>query len=257
MKKTLLSVAGFDPTSGAGVTLDMKVFRIFGYYGMGVLTSLTSQDTKSVKKIHCPSARFVEEQYRCLSADVEFSGIKIGMIGCADNIDVIGKMLSDHQKIPIVIDPVFKSSGGNWLIEKKSIPQYMATITKRASLLTPNMAEAGWISGIKVTDVETMHAAAKKIHELTAIPCLVKGGHLPGQNIDVLFEGETFSCFQNRKLKKSVHGTGCFLSSAILCYLVKGAILDRAVSEAIEKTHSAIKKAIKIGKGQLLFEDIR
>lgn len=257
MKKTLLSVAGFDPTSGAGVTLDMKVFRIAGYYGMGILTSLTSQDTKSVKKIHCPSSRFVEEQYRCLSADVEFSGIKIGMIGCADNIDVIGKILSDNPEIPIVIDPVFMSSGGNWLIEKKFIPLYITKIKGRASLLTPNLAEAGWISGIKVADVEAMHAAAIKIHELTAIPCLVKGGHLSGQNIDILYDGETFTHFENRKLKKSVHGTGCLLSSAILCHLVKGMTLDRAVSKAIEETHSAIKNAVKIGKGQLLFGDIR
>ncbi len=224
---------------------------------MGVLTSLTSQDTKSVKKIHCPSARFVEEQYRCLSADVKFSGIKIGMIGCADNIEITGKILSDNPEVPIIIDPVFKSSGGNWLIEKKAIPQYMAKIKGNASLLTPNLAEAGWISGIKVTDVEAMHAAAKKIHELTAIPCLVKGGHLSGQNIDILCEGETFTRFENRKLKKSVHGTGCFLSSSILCHLVDGAVLDRAVSQAIEDTHSAIKKAIKIGSGQLLFGNLR
>ena len=253
MKKILLSVAGFDPTSGAGVTLDMRVFRKFGFYGMGVLTSLTSQDTNSVKKIHCPSARFVEEQYRCLSADVKFSGIKIGMIGCADNIGVIGKMLSDNPEIPVIIDPVFKSSGGNWLIEKKAIPQYMAKIKGRASLLTPNLAEAGWISGMKVTDVETMHTAAKKIQELTAIPCLVKGGHLQDRNIDILFDGKVHSRFQSPKLAKSVHGTGCFLSSAILCYLARGLPLDEAVALAKNATHKVMKKTIHIGHGQEVF----
>jgi len=257
LKKILLSVAGFDPTSGAGVPLDLKVFRKFGYYGMGILTSLTSQNTLSVKKIHCPSPSFVCEQYRHLHADVKFSGIKVGMIGCAENIGIIGEILSGNSKIPIVVDPVFKSSGGRWLLEKKSIPLYMAKIREKACLLTPNLAEAEWISGGKVRNVEDMHTAAKKIYELMLIPCLVKGGHLPDQNIDILFDGKTFTRFKNRRLKKTVHGTGCFLSSAILCHVVNGSPLDQAVSLAIEATRGAIKKAIKIGKGQLLFGDIR
>ena len=122
MKKILLSVAGFDPTTGAGVALDLKIFQKYGFYGMGVLTSLTSQNTQTVDETHCPSSTFVAAQYGQLRADVEFSGIKVGMIGCAENIDVIVKILSDNPKIPKVIDPVFKSSGGNWLYEKKSIP---------------------------------------------------------------------------------------------------------------------------------------
>lgn len=256
MKKTLLSVAGFDPTSGAGVPLDLKVFRIWGYYGMGILTSLTSQNTLSVKKIHCPPPSFITEQYNHLHADVEFSGIKVGMIGCSGNIGIIEKILTAHPKIPKVVDPVFKSSSGNWLLEKKSIPIYMAKIRGKASLLTPNLAEAEWISGIKIGDGEDMHAAAKRIYERTLIPCLVKGGHLPDQNIDILFDGKIFTRFKNRKLKKTVHGTGCFLSSSILCHLVNESPLEKAVSLGIEATRHAIKNAIKIGKGQLLFGDI-
>lgn len=257
MRKILLSIAGFDPTTGAGVSLDLKVFRDHGYYGMGILTSLTSQNTRSVKKVHCPPALFVAEQYRHLNADVEFSGIKVGMIGSADNIGVIGEILSDNSEIPVVIDPVFKSSGGSWLIEKRFIPQYMEKIREKASLLSPNLAEAGWISGTRVGDVKAMHTAAERIFDLTGIPCLVKGGHLPGRNIDLLFDGETFFSFENGKLKKSVHGTGCFLSSSILCQLVGGSPLDQAVSLAIMATRAAMKRAIKIGEGQLLFGNFR
>lgn len=256
MKKILLSVAGFDPTSGAGVALDLKVFQRYGYYGMGILTSLTSQNTQTVKEVLCPSSRFLLAQYRHLNADVTFSGIKVGMIGCADNIDAIAQILSDNPNIPTVIDPVFKSSGGKWLLEKKSIQPYMEKIRGKASLITPNLAEAGWISGLKCRNVAEMQTSAEKIYELTSIPCLLKGGHLPDQNVDILFDGKTFFRFQNEKLTKTAHGTGCFLSSTILCHLVNGEPLDQAVSLAIETTHKAIKNAVQIGKGQPLFGDI-
>jgi hydroxymethylpyrimidine/phosphomethylpyrimidine kinase len=237
-KKILLSVAGYDPTSGAGIVLDLRVFQKYGYYGMGVLTSLTSQNTQTVKKVHCPTSRFVFEQYRHLRADVEFSGIKVGMIGCAENISVIAKILTDNPN-------------------KKSIPAYMAKIRAKASLLTPNLAEAEWISGIKVRTVAEMHTSAEKIYALTSTPCLIKGGHLRDQNVDILFDGKTYVRFKNKKLKKTVHGTGCFLSSSLLCHLANGSPLDQAASLAIKATHEAIKKATKLGSGQLIIGDIQ
>ncbi len=255
-KKILLSVAGYDPTSGAGITLDLKVFEKYGYHGMGIPTSLTSQNTQTVKKVHCPPPSFVSAQYRHLSTDVAISGIKIGMIGCAENIRVVVKILSDNPNIPKVIDPVFKSSGGNWLIKKNSIPLYMDKIKGKASLLTPNLAEAEWISCHKIGTVADMQISAKKIFDLTLIPCLIKGGHLPDQNTDILFDGKKFIRFKNQQLKKNVHGTGCFLSSAILCHLVNGSPLDQAVLLAGKATHDAIKIALKMGEGQLIIGDV-
>jgi hydroxymethylpyrimidine/phosphomethylpyrimidine kinase len=255
-KKILLSVAGFDPTSGAGITLDLKVFQKYGHHGMGLLTSITSQNTQKVKGIHCSPPSFLEDQYDQLRDDVQFSGIKVGMVGSRENIGIIEKILSDNSNITIVIDPVFKSSSGNWLFEKKYIPEYMAKIKGRVSLLTPNLAEAEWISRMEVTNVEEMRVSAEKIFDLTSIPCLLKGGHLPYQNVDILFDGKEFFRFENKKLKKSVHGTGCILSSSILCRLVNGSSMVTAVSLAIKDTHEAMKIALKIGKGQLIFGDL-
>lgn len=252
----LLSIAGFDPTSGAGVSLDLRVFRKYGHMGMGILTSLTAQNTQTVKKTHCPPARFLTDQYRHLSADVLFSGIKVGMVGCADNIGVIAQILSENPRIPIVIDPVFRSGGGTWLLEKKSIPSYIDKIRGNASLLTPNLEEAEWISGSRVKSVDDMLASAEKITDLTSIACLVKGGHLSELNVDILFDGKTFVRFKNEKLKKNVHGTGCFLSSSILCHLVSGLSLDQAVASAVKDTHQAIKTAERVGKGQLIIGDV-
>lgn len=253
MKKILLSIAGYDPTAGAGACLDLKIFQSFGYHGMGILTSLTAQNTTGVTKVRCPSSRFIWDQYHSLQNDVDFSGIKVGMLGCAENINPIIRILNDNPDIPMIIDPVFKSSKGDWLFDKNSIPIYMKKIRGKASLLTPNLEEAKLISGIKIENVHDAEKAAQEIFELTKTPCLLKGGHLRRENIDILYDGNKFYTYKNRKLRKKVHGTGCFLSSALLCYMVKGLPLDQASSLSIQATHKALTKAIRIGTGQALF----
>jgi len=250
MKKILLSVAGYDPTSGAGASLDLKVFHHLGFQGMAVLTSVTSQNTKRVKKIHCLSPEFIWEQYQTLCQDVSISGIKVGMVGCRKNIQVIKKILEYNPNIPKVVDPVFKSSSGAWLLEKESIPGYISGIREKASLLTPNLSEAFLISGIKIENTEDMKKAARTIYSLSGIPCLLKGGHFPAQMVNLLFDGKKFYLFKKKKLKKNVHGTGCYLSSSLLAHLAKGYSLEKACLLATELTHRAIKSSIQIGKGQ-------
>ena len=252
-KKNLLTVAGFDPTSGAGLSLDLRVFSRYGYYGMAIVTSLTVQNTQGLKKIHCPSPRFVWEQYKQLQTDVNFSGIKVGMLGSKDNIQAVIKILSDNPDTPRIIDPVFKSSSGRWLLEKKSIPAYMRKIKGKASLLTPNLMEAEWISGIKIQKEADMLRAAEKIFTLAQISCLIKGGHLEDRNVDILFDGKTVNRYRSQKLKKTVHGTGCYLSSVILCFLVSGLPLEKAISLAKKATQEAMNKTVRIGKGQEVF----
>lgn len=252
MKKILLSVAGYDPTSGAGVTLDLKVFERLGFQGTAVLTSVTAQDTRAVKKVHCLPPELVWEQYSILAEDLSVAGIKVGMLGCGANIPIIRKILADNPDIPKVIDPVFKSASGAWLLEKKSIPVYISAIKKKASLLTPNLEEASLISGFRIEKKEEMKEAARIIYSLSGIPCLIKGGHLPGKAANLLYDGRKFYFFEKRKLRRKVHGTGCFLSSSILAYLAKGKSLEAACRLGTDLTHQAIKQAVRIGRGQLL-----
>jgi len=249
-KKILLSIAGHDPTSGAGVSLDLKAFQLLGFQGMAVITSITSQNTEGVKKVHCLSPDLIWDQYKTLCEDVSFSGIKVGMVGCGENIEVIKRILEDNQDIHRVVDPVFKSSSGAWLLEKDSIPDYISEIKGKGSLLTPNLEEAGMISGIKIKNTEEMKKAAKSIFSLSNIPCLIKGGHFPKQMVNLLYDGNKYHSFKKEKIRKKVHGTGCFLSSSILGYMVKGNSLDKACLLATQLTHKAIKNAIKIGQGQ-------
>jgi hydroxymethylpyrimidine/phosphomethylpyrimidine kinase len=250
LKKILLSVAGYDPTSGAGVSLDLKVFQLLSFQGMAALTSITSQNTKGVRKVHCLPPDLLWDQYQTLSEDISFSGIKIGMVGCGKNIEVIKRILTDNPNIKKVVDPVFKSSSGAWLLEKDSIPDYISEIKGKASLLTPNLEEASMISGTKIKNTKDMKKAAKSIFNLSSIPCFITGGHFPEQMVNLLYDGNEFHSFKKEKIKKNVHGTGCFLSSSLLGYLAKGNSLEKACFLATQLTHKAIKNAVKIGQGQ-------
>jgi hydroxymethylpyrimidine/phosphomethylpyrimidine kinase len=249
-KKILLSVAGHDPTSGAGISLDLRVFQLLGFQGMAALTSITSQNTKDIRKVHCLPPDLLWNQYQTLGEDIHFSGIKVGMVGCGKNIKVIKRILTDNPNIKKVVDPVFKSSSGAWLLERNSIPLYISEIKGKASLLTPNLEEASMISGIKIKNIEDMKKAAQSIFSLSSIPCLIKGGHVPKQIVNVLYDGNKFHFFKKEKIRKKVHGTGCFLSSSLLGYLAKGNSLDKACLLATQLTHKAIRNAIKIDQGQ-------
>jgi hydroxymethylpyrimidine/phosphomethylpyrimidine kinase len=250
MKKILLSVAGFDPTSGAGATLDIRVFQHLGFQGMSVLTSLTAQNTKSVKEVHCLPQKFLKSQYEALRDDVFISGIKVGMVGCGENMPIIREILQDNLSVQRVVDPVLKSSSGTWLIEREAIPNYISDLKGNASLLTPNREEAGMLSGMKVQTEEDMKKAAEKIYSLSSVPCLITGGDLSNKSTNLLYDGKSFYHFKKEKLKKKVHGTGCCLSSSLLAFLVKGNSLEKACHLATEFTHEAIQNALQIGRGQ-------
>ncbi|MFP4081441.1 MAG: bifunctional hydroxymethylpyrimidine kinase/phosphomethylpyrimidine kinase [Candidatus Aminicenantes bacterium] len=252
MEKSLLSVAGYDPTSGAGVCLDLKVFQHLGFHGVGILTSLTLQNTSRVEEVRALPPDFLWNQYRTLIDDISVSGIKVGMIGSKTNIPVIQTILTKNNQIPVVVDPVFKSSSGAWLLEKEAIPSYISKIKGKASLLTPNTEEAALISGIRIKTRQHMKEAARKIHNLSQMPCLIKGGEGPGLSTDILYNGEDFYAFDQQKIAKKVHGTGCFLSSSILAYLAKGISLDKACLKAVRLTHHAINTSLPVGKGQHL-----
>lgn len=254
MAEVLVSVAGFDPSGGAGVLLDVAVFRSFGFPGAAVLTAVTAQNSRSVQAIRNLGGRFLGRQYETLVEDVALAGVKVGMLGGLENIAVLGRILDDQRHLPIVVDPVFRSSSGRWLLEKKSIPAYLDRIKGRITLLTPNLDEAALISGRPLRRPEDMQEAALLIAERVASPCLVKGGHLAaGKVVDVLCDGQRCVPFPHGKRAEDVHGTGCLLSSSLLCYLVMRKPLIEACSLAIDFTQRAMKRARRLGKGRAVF----
>jgi hydroxymethylpyrimidine/phosphomethylpyrimidine kinase len=254
MKKSLLSIAGYDPTSGAGILLDIRVFKQMGFHGVGIVTALTAQNTKRFRSTFFPPSSFLEEQYDALSEDIEISGIKMGMLGSPKNIPVIVQILSKNLELPLVVDPIIRSSSGYWLLDKADLSVYTETIGPKASLLTPNIHEAKLLSGIDIKNINDMKKAAERIVHTINKPCLLKGGHLQDSATDVLFDGKTFTQFENKRIKKDVHGTGCFLSSSLLGYLVVGYSVQKACNLAIQDTADAINNAMPIGHGQHIIQ---
>lgn len=253
MKKTLLSVTGYDPSGGAGALLDVRVFESLNLQGMAILTALTVQNTRKVQSVLPFPPRTLMAQYASLSRDVSFAGIKTGMLGSIKNIRPLAQILAKHPDLPRVIDPVLRASSGIPFLEEDAIPSLLEAIAGHASLLTPNMREASLMAGIPVATPQDMQKASRILFERTEIPCLVKGGHLKKSALNVLYDGRRTVIYGHEKLKKNVHGTGCFLSAAILAYLARGFSLEGACGRAADLTHEAIMKAIKPGKGRSLF----
>jgi len=255
MKKILLTVAGFDPSGGAGVLLDLQVFRSLGFQGTAVLTALTSQNIQKVWKVVPLPASFVLSQYQALKKDFAWRGIKVGLVGKKANLSVIKIILEELANLPRVIDPVFRASSGAWFLDQESIPTFIKTIAGRATVITPNLQEATLLTGIKVRGLKDMEKAAKAVYELTGAACFLKGGHLKGEVFDVLFTGQHIHVFKSQRLPVKVHGTGCFFSASLLAYLAKGYKLEDAGRLAGCKTRRAIRGAVKpkASRGRALF----
>jgi hydroxymethylpyrimidine kinase/phosphomethylpyrimidine kinase len=252
MRKVLLSVAGLDPSAGAGILLDLKVFARLGFHGTAVVTALTTQNTRSVKNVYVLPPSLVREQFRVLSADLAIAGIKIGMAGSRENLRAIGTILAAHKGIPKVVDPVVRSSSGARLLERAAVPDLLGKIRGRATVLTPNLDEAGLLAGMPVQDLSGMADAAKAIYDFCRVPCLIKGGHLEKKAVNLLYDGRRVYLYARPKIDMDVHGTGCFFSACLLGYLAQGRPLTRAGELATEFTYRAIRAAVRVGRGRCL-----
>jgi len=250
----LVSVAGFDPSGGAGVLLDLSVFRARGFHGMAVLTGLTVQNTRGVLAVKPLPARFVLSQYRALAGDVRVAGVKVGMLASKANLGAAARILDDASGSPRVVDPVLFSSSGAPLLARDAVPVFLRALRGRLSVLTPNIDEAARLAGLKIGSVKSMEAAARRLAEMILAPCLIKGGDLRGEPVNVLFDGARTRHYPSPRLPRRVHGTGCFFSSALLAALAGGAGLDAASRLATRLTHTAIRKARPVGRGRLLLD---
>lgn len=253
----LLTVAGFDPSGGAGLILDLQVFRSLGFQGTAVITSLTSQNIQKVFEFKPLPASFVLSQYEVLKKDFRWEGMKIGLIGSQSLLPVIKEILEDQAGRPRVIDPVFRSSSGTWFLEPAIIPSFLKTISSRATIITPNVPEASLITGLKIRSLQDMERATRIIYEITGIPCLLKGGHRPGPIFDFFYSGKTSRVFESQRLPVEVHGTGCLLSAALVAFLVRYKDLEKACQVSLRFTRQAIKKAFIPRRGRAIFSWVK
>ena len=247
----LLTIAGFDPSCGAGVVADLKTFAAHGCYGMAAITSMTVQNTQGVEAVHNTPSAELREQLEVLARDSEIAAVKIGMLGNRGNAVVVGEFLDAH-KFPVVVhDPVMRSSSNSELLDQGGVKYLSTELLKRSTVITPNIPEAEVLTGMTISDVAGMEAAARKIGEMGAKAVIVKGGHMD-KAIDVVFDGKEVYQLSGDKVKlENTHGTGCTFASAITAQLAAGRGLVEAATLAKAYVVKAIEKAYPVGKGRV------
>jgi len=265
----VLTIAGFDPSSGAGVTADIKTIAAHGCYGIACITAMTVQSTARVRRVEPLDPSLIKETLEELTSDMEIAAVHIGMLGSGKVVEAVADFLSGppaaqstsrsavrsgKARLPnIVLDPILKSSSGADLLDSKGTRLLIERLIRMADVVTPNIDEAAAITGIKVKDTDEMKAASAKLHEMGAAAVVITGGHLE-KAVDFLsfttprgIEQEIFKA--ERQRSNATHGTGCAFATAIACHLA----LDRGLAEAtlLAKTYvtAAISNGHPLGKG--------
>ena len=262
----VLTIAGFDPSSGAGVTADIKTIAAHGCYGVACITALTVQSTSGVRRVEAVDSGLVTETLEDLAEDLDIAAVRIGMLGSGKAVKAVADFLSapgaspdrgnhsNKARLPnIVLDPIFRSSSGAELLDGPGIKLLVERLIPLADVVTPNIDEAAAITGINVKDLEGMKDAAAKLHEMGTPAVVITGGHLE-KAIDLLsfttkrgVEQEVFKA--ERQRSNSTHGTGCAFATAMACHLA----LDRGLAEAalLAKTYvsAAITNGHPLGRG--------
>ena len=254
MIPNVLSIAGSDPSGGAGIQADLKTFSALGCYGMAVITALTSQNTQGVTAVHIPSAEFVGQQIDTIFSDIEVHAVKIGMLANADIAAIVAEKLQAHGARNIVVDPVLVATSGDSLGAPDVVDAIISKLFPIAVLITPNLPEAERLAEIRAAhgnaDLELL---ARALVNKGSRAALVKGGHsLTSTADDLMFDGHQVRKFSAPRVEtENTHGTGCTLSSAIAANLAKNHELADAVSAAKAYLTEALKAAdrIDVGKG--------
>ncbi len=247
----VLSIAGSDPSGGAGIQADLKTFAALGCYGMAAITALTAQNTMGVSAIHVPPADFVTEQIVQIFSDIDVAAVKIGMLGSADVVAAVAAALQPHGHLPIVVDPVLVATSGATLGDDAVIAAMWRHLFPLATLITPNLAEASRLAGLPVAPTRaSVERAARKLRGAAQTAWLVKGGHGDaGTSDDLLLDDAAVWLSSQRVDTTNTHGTGCTLSSAIAACLAKGADLRAAVGEAKAYIDTALAGADRLSVG--------
>jgi len=250
----VLTIAGFDPSCGAGVTADIKTIAAHGCYGTACITALTVQSTAGVQRVEPVSREFVRETLRELAADMPPAAVRIGMLGSADVVDAVAEFLDSTKPPNVVLDPIIKASSGAALLDDKGVQRLAKALLPLASVITPNIDEAATLTGLPVGDLEQMKAAARKLHQMGAQNVVVTGGHLE-RAIDVLSVASPEGVFEqlefvsDRVRSTSTHGTGCAFATALAANLAQGRQLQYAIVLAKAYVTKAISRAFPLGKG--------
>jgi len=249
MTPVALTIAGSDPSGGAGIQADLKTFHQFGVYGEAVVALLTVQNTTRVSRVQPTPVDLVLEQIEAVLEDIPPNAAKTGALGTAEIVEAVAAA-AERFRFPLVVDPVMVSKHGLPLAPASALRAFREHLLPRAALAMPNIPEAEALLGIAIRNAEDMRRAALRIHEMGARAVLIKGGHREGDATDVLFDGDGWREFPAPRLDtRNTHGSGCTYSAAVTANLARGLELADAVARAKAFVHEAIRTNPGLGRG--------
>lgn len=244
-----LTIAGSDPSGGAGIQADLKTFSAFGVYGASVITALTAQNTTGVSGVLGVAPDFIAAQFRSVASDLAVSAAKTGMLGDVATVETVTRLLSEIPSVPVVVDPVMVATSGDVLLAPDAIEAVRRLLIPRAFLITPNIPEAAkLLDGSPAQSEADMCRDAEKLMQFGCGAVLLKGGHASGADaVDILFDGATHHVLRRPWIEtRNTHGTGCTLSAAITANLALG----RRLEEAVARSKAFVWEALMAGRGR-------
>ncbi len=248
--KTALSIAGTDPSGGAGIQADLKTMTMNGVFAMSAVTALVAQNTTGVRSIVEVAPDFLAQQIDAVFEDIPPDAVKVGMVASRGLIETIAERLGSYGAGNIVVDPVMVATSGDRLIDPEAVDALKRRLLPLAAVATPNIPEAEILSGMAIRDREDIEAAAKRIGDEFGCAVLLKGGHSINDANDFLYQRGAGRWFQGERIDNpNTHGTGCTLSSAIAANLAKGFDLPASIRRAKEYLTGALGAMLDLGKG--------
>lgn len=249
--QTALTIAGSDPSGGAGIQGDLKTFSAHGVYGMAVITALTAQNTVGVRDAFDVPPEFVRAQLEAVLDDLPVGAAKTGMLSVPETIEAVASVIGSRGLPFLVVDPVMVATSGDPLLRDDAVDVLVAHLFPLATLITPNVPEAQRLTGMEIRTVEQMRAASEALVRRGARGVLITGGHLEGDRVvDLLHAGGAFREYAATRLDTPhTHGTGCALAAAIAAHLALGAALPDAVARARAFVRKGIERAVVLGRG--------
>lgn len=246
----VLTIAGSDSFGGAGIQADLKTFMVLGVHGATAITALTAQNSMGVSGVHAAPPAFVKEQIAQVFADAPVSAVKTGMLWSAGIIEAVADSLTSTGMDRVVVDPVLVSASKAALVEDDALQSLAERLLPLALIVTPNLEEASALSGREVVSLAGMKDAAKRIGDLGPAWVLIKGGHLDGDPVDLLFDGETLTEIPGPRIPgRNTHGSGCTLAAAIAARLALGDGVEAAAQFAKRFVTRSIQYGLAVGAG--------
>lgn len=247
--KSALTIAGSDPTGGAGLQADLKVFSSLGLHGLSIPSALTAQNTVRVNAVLPVENRFFVKQLDILLKDIKPDAVKTGMLPNKLIVKAVAQRIVKHSLKNVVIDPVSVSSSGRRLINRGAFDLIKKLLLPLAKMITPNIHEAFVLTGIKIKNETDMEKSAKRLKAMGPEVVIITGGHLEKKAVDVYYDGSGFFKLESQKIKGEYHGTGCAFSAALTALIASGHDPLDAAKEAKDFINEAIKNAYYLGKG--------